>query len=271
MSQTAALATAGLHAHNVRWSVKGTVIVDGVELHARTGEITGLLGPNGSGKTTVLRAVARLAKPDRGVVHLDGTDLTGLRRRDLARQVAVVEQHAGTDLDVRVLDVVLLGRTPYRTALQGDSERDRVLALRALEQVDMLEFTDRRWNTLSGGERQRVHLARALTQQPALLVLDEPTNHLDIAHALALLSLVRHAGLTTIAALHDLNLAAMFCDHLVVLHRGRVHASGPPHEVLRPDLLREVYEVEADVGTDPHTGRPLLTFRPPARPRVVGR
>jgi iron complex transport system ATP-binding protein len=253
----------GLTAHDVSWSVKGTVIVDGIHLHGRQGEITGLLGPNGSGKTTLLRAIARLSKPDRGVVHLGGTDLATLRRRDLARTLAVVQQHAGTDLDVTVLDVVLLGRTPYRSALQGDSIQDRALALDALEQVDMVDFAARKWATLSGGEQQRVHLARALTQQPALLVLDEPTNHLDIAHALSLLALVRHAGLTTIAALHDLNLAAMFCDHLVVLHHGRVVASGAPKDVLTPELLHEVYDVKAEVARHPQSGRPLLTFHPP--------
>ncbi|WP_166345993.1 ABC transporter ATP-binding protein [Phytoactinopolyspora limicola] len=259
----------GLRVDDVSWSVKGTVIVDGIELQGRPGEITGLLGPNGSGKTTLLRAIARLTRPDRGVVLLGGTDLSSLRRRDLARKLAVVEQHSGTDLDVTVLDVVLLGRTPYRSALQGDSEHDRVLALDALDQVDMLDLAGRKWTTLSGGEKQRVQLARALTQQPALLVLDEPTNHLDIAHALSLLALVRHAGLTTIAALHDLNLAAMFCDHLVVLNRGRLVAAGAPAEVLTPDLLREVYEVDADVSRHPQTGRPLLTFHPPS-PRSNG-
>ncbi|WP_129664480.1 ABC transporter ATP-binding protein [Phytoactinopolyspora endophytica] len=256
----------GLKVHEVSWSVKGTLIVDGVELHAPHGKITGLLGPNGSGKTTLLRAVARLSTPDRGVVHLDGDDLSGLRRRELARRLAVVEQHAGTDLDVTVLDVVLLGRTPYRSALQSDSEHDRALAMEALHLVDMVEFAGRKWGTLSGGEKQRVQLARALTQQPSLLVLDEPTNHLDVAHALSLLSLVQRAGLTTLAALHDLNLAAMYCDHLVVLRQGRVEASGRPHDVLTPKLLREVYDVDADVGTHPRTGRPLLTFHPPAEP-----
>lgn len=259
---------AGLSVHELSWSVRGELIVDGIGLRAPHGRITGLLGPNGSGKTTLLRAVARLTQADRGVVHLDGHDLAGLRRRELARRLAVVEQHAGTDLDVSVLDVVLLGRTPYRSALQGDSTSDRDLALDALDQVGMADFAARRWQTLSGGERQRVHLARALTQQPALLVLDEPTNHLDIAHALSLLALVRRAGLTTFAALHDLNLAAMFCDHLVVLERGRVVAHGSPHEVLTPELLRDVYDVDADVGTHPLSGRPLLTFFPPGERSV---
>jgi iron complex transport system ATP-binding protein len=256
-------ARSGLTTHDVSWSVKGTVILDGVDLNAPPGKITGLLGPNGSGKTTLLRAVGRLSTPDRGVVHLDGTDLASLRRRQLARKLAIVEQQAGTELDVTVLDVVLLGRTPYRSALQSDTAQDRDLALEALAQVDMSRFAGRRWNTLSGGEQQRVHLARALTQQPALLVLDEPTNHLDIAHALSLLALVRRAGLTTFAALHDLNMAAMFCDHLVVLRDGRVEACGAPDDVLTPELLRDVYRVEAHVSPHPHTGRPLLTFRPP--------
>ena len=255
-----------LAAADVSWSVDGKHILSDVDVEVPTGSFTGLLGPNGSGKSTLLRGLARLGELDEGVVHIGSDNVHRLPRRALARRLALVEQRSDTDIDLTVLDVVLLGRTPYRTALQADSATDVAIAMHQLERVDLAPLAHRRWHTLSGGEQQRVHLARAMTQEPSLLVLDEPTNHLDVGHALQLLAMVEHSGLTVLAALHDLNLAAAFCDRLVVLHQGRVAASGVPEEVLTADLLAEVYGVEADVAAHPRTGRPHLWFHPPAMP-----
>lgn len=255
-----------LTAADVSWSVDGQHILAGVDVHVPTGSFTGLLGPNGSGKSTLLRGLARLGKLDEGVMHIGSDNVHRLPRRDLARRLALVQQRSDTDIDLRVLDVVLLGRTPYRAALQADSATDVTIAMHQLERVDLAHLAHRRWHTLSGGEQQRVHLARAMTQEPSLLVLDEPTNHLDVSHALQLLAMVQHSGLTVLAALHDLNLAAAFCDRLVVLDQGRVAASGAPEEVLTTDLLAKVYGVEAEVDLHPRTGRPHLWFHPPAVP-----
>lgn len=252
-----------LTAADVSWSVDGQRILAGVEVEVPEGSFTGLLGPNGSGKSTLLRGLARLGRLDAGVVHLGPDDVHRLPRKALARRMALVEQSADTDVDLTVLDVVLLGRTPHQAVLGGDSATDLAIAMHQLERVDLGHVAHRRWHTLSGGERQRVHLARAMTQEPSLLVLDEPTNHLDIAHALQLLALVGHSGLTVLAALHDLNLAAAFCDRLVVLDKGQVAAAGAPEDVLTPELLREVYGVEAEATTHPVSGRLHLWFTPP--------
>ncbi|WP_084469980.1 ABC transporter ATP-binding protein [Jiangella gansuensis] len=246
-----------LRVTDVSWSADGTLIVDGVSLAVRPGTLTGLLGPNGSGKSSLLRAVGGTNRPDGGVVRLGDDDLLAMRRRDRARRVAVVEQESTTDVPLRVLDVVLLGRTPHRA-----SDADDALALDSLDTVGMRDLADRDWHTLSGGERQRVQLARALTQQPSLLLLDEPTNHLDIHYQLALLSFVRDLGVTSLAALHDLNLAAAYCDDVVLLQHGRVAAAGAPSEVLVPEVIRAVFGVDCDVHPHPRTGRPVLTFFP---------
>lgn len=240
----------------------GSTILQGIDLEVPTGSLVGLLGPNGSGKTTLLRTIAGLGTPDTGTVHLDDSDLIALPRRERGRTLALVEQEAATDLDLSVLDVVLLGRIPYRRPLQGDREIDFNLAMTALEQVGMVELAERRWPTLSGGERQRTHLARALVQQPRLMLLDEPTNHLDVGHQLQFLSLVRNTGITALAALHDLNLAATFCDRLVVLADGHLVATGPVAEVLTVELLDEVFGVSAEV-THSATGRVHIQFHPP--------
>ena len=253
-----------LTATNVSWSVDGKHILAGVEVKVPTGSFTGLLGPNGSGKSTLLRGLTRLGELDEGVVHIGSDNVHELPRRALARRLALMEQRSDTDIDLDVLDVVLLGRTPHRTVWQTDSVTDIDIAMYQLERVDLAHLAHRRWHTLSGGEQQRVHLARAMTQEPSLLVLDEPTNHLDVGHSLQLLAMVQHSGLTVLAALHDLNLAAAFCDHLVVLHQGRVAASGVPEKVLTAELMAEVYDVDAEVATHPRTGRPHLWFHPPA-------
>ncbi|MFI7025672.1 ABC transporter ATP-binding protein [Micromonospora sp. NPDC049900] len=250
-----------LEIHDVSWSVPAARLLDGVTCSAPRGTLVGLLGPNGSGKTTLLRVVAGLIAPGSGTVTVAGDDVAGLPRATAARRMALLAQYAETDLDLTALDVVLLGRTPHRRSRWSDTDTDRAAAADALDRVDMTGYAHRRWQTLSGGERQRVQLARALAQEPQLLLLDEPTNHLDIGHQLQLLGLVRRSGVTTLAALHDLNLAAMFCDLVVVLRQGRVVASGPPAEVLTPALLADVYAVDADVAL--HDGRPVITYRAP--------
>ncbi|MFG1955268.1 ABC transporter ATP-binding protein [Micromonospora sp. NPDC048830] len=248
----------------VSLSVAARRILDDVTCAVPAGSLVGLLGANGCGKTTLLRVVARLAAPDAGQVIVDGDDVATLPRATLARRAALLAQHADTDLDLTVTEVALLGRIPHRRSRWSDSAADRAVAADALARVDLHGYADRRWHTLSGGERQRVQLARALAQQPRLLLLDEPTNHLDIRHQLHLLHLVRRAGITSLAALHDINLAAMFCDTVVVLAAGRVVAAGAPADVLTPELLADVYGVRADVATHPVTGRPTVTYHPPA-------
>jgi iron complex transport system ATP-binding protein len=259
-----------LQADRVSWRRGGELVVDGVSLRPETGHTVGLLGPNGSGKSSLLRLLHGAARPTSGTILLDGSDLGTLRRRDIARAVATVTQHAGTDSDLTVRDVVRLGRTPHRAAWGGDSPDDERAVRAALERAGLVEQADRPWLTLSGGERQRAHIARALAQEPRELLLDEPTNHLDIRHQLELLALVAELPVTAVIALHDLNLAAMFCDSVLVLDRGRVVAAGAPTEVLTPALIREVYGVHADVGRD-DSGRATVVYRAATRaqPRPV--
>ena len=246
---------------DVSWSVDGRLILDGVTLSAPEGGITGILGPNGSGKSSLLRTMVGALSPDGGTWLLHDVDLSRLNRRERAKQLALVEQESQADVVLTVLEVVLLGRTPHRSRWSVDSKADLDLALECLERTGAVDLKDRDIATLSGGERQRVHLARALAQEPRLLLLDEPTNHLDVAAQLALLSLVRRSGVTSVLVLHDLNQALAWCDHVVVLNHGRVVAAGPPVQVLTPDLVRTVYGVEAEVVTTA-AGARVLTFSP---------
>ncbi|MER6997985.1 ABC transporter ATP-binding protein [Streptomyces sp. NPDC000410] len=242
-------------------------LVRDVSLTARPGEVVGLVGPNGSGKSSLLRTVYRVLRPDAGRVRVDGTDAWTLPVRRLARSVAAVVQDGGTDFDLTVREVVAMGRTPHKRLLDGDTAEDAALVDRALESVDAATLADRPFDRLSGGERQRVLIARALAQQPSLLVLDEPTNHLDVRHQLEVLGLLRQSPATVLVALHDLNLAAYYCDRLYVLRDGAVAASGPPGEVLTAELLADVYGVAAEVAVHPRTGAPQVSFLPGAAAR----
>lgn len=255
-----------LRADAVSWAIDGTVIVDRVSLRVEPGSTVGLLGPNGSGKSSLLRLLAGLRRPTGGAVLLDGTDIRRWRRRDVAQRMAVVEQQVGTEVDLTVAEIVHLGRIPHRTAWGGAGDGDAEAVADALKRTGLDHLAHRRWHSLSGGERQRAQIARALAQNPTELLLDEPTNHLDIAHQLSLLQLVRELPVTTVVCLHDLNLAAAFCDSLIVLADGIAIAAGPPGVVLTEDLVRTVYQVSCVVTTDLADGRPHVRFLTDACP-----
>ena len=247
---------------DVEVRIDGVTIVDGVDLVVESGHMVGLVGPNGSGKSTMLRTIYRALRPVAGAVHLDDDDVWKLSARQSAQRSAVVAQEAPADFDLTVTEVVAMGRTPHKGLLERDTKEDALIVADALARVEMSEFGDRLYATLSGGEKQRTLVARALAQRSRALILDEVTNHLDIHAQLGLMELVRGLGVTVVAALHDLNLAASYCDAVCMIDRGRVVAAGPVDEVLTPARLAAVFGVDAHCGTHPLTGRPLLSFSP---------
>ncbi|MEU9284335.1 ABC transporter ATP-binding protein [Streptomyces sp. NPDC048275] len=247
-----------LSADRVSRTAGGRLILDGVGLTPAPGAMTGLLGPNGSGKSTLLRLLCGVLAPASGVVTLDGRPLAELRRKDIARRVAVVEQQADTQVELSVAEVVRLGRVPHRRAWIPPTPADEDAVRSALDRTGLADRPDQPWHTLSGGERQRVQIARALAQEPRELLLDEPTNHLDLQHQLDVLDLVSALPVTSVVALHDLNLAAMYCDQVVVLGRGRVVAAGTPGDVLTEELIAEVYGVRVAVSHPAGDGRPHI-------------
>ena len=234
-----------IEASDIKAVLGGNQILKGVGIEADTGDFVGIIGPNSSGKSTLLKCIYRTLKPDSGAVLLDGERLLSMSYRQSAKSIAVLAQHNYYNFEFSVRDVVLMGRSPHKKAMERDNAEDE-----ALETVGMLHFRDRSFQTLSGGEQQRVILARALAQQTPCLILDEPTNHLDIKYQLQLLDIVKGLNRTVISAIHDLNIAAMYCTRLVVMKDGHIITQGSPREVLTPELIRQVYEVEASVTTD---------------------
>ncbi|MFJ8077615.1 ABC transporter ATP-binding protein [Streptomyces sp. NPDC096176] len=238
----------------------GKSLVRGLSLEVGNGQVVGLVGPNGSGKSTALRCVYRALRPSSGTIWVGEDDLTRLTMRRSAQTIAAMTQDGSVDLDFTVEEVIALGRAPHLHGNQALSSRERALCERTMDQLDVRHLARRGVLTLSGGERQRVLLARALVQEPKILVLDEPTNHLDVRHQVELLSLLRGSGLTVLVVLHDLNLAAAACDRLGVLSQGRLVTAGTPEEVLTMELVDDVFGVKASIVSHPLTGGPQLLY-----------
>ena len=237
----------------------GREVVREVSASIGSGQVVGIVGANGSGKSTLLRTIYRAITPTAGRVRAGGTDVLSLSNRRAACTVSVMLQDAPTDFDLTVEETVMLGRGPHHATFGRDTPEDLRIVEEAMTRTDTVGLADRMVATLSGGQRQRVMLARALAQQTPVMVLDEPSNHLDISHQHELMSTVRDLGCTVIAALHDLNLAAQYCDAVLVLSGGELIDSGPPADVLTPALIRRVFGVEARLLGD--DADPVFAFR----------
>jgi iron complex transport system ATP-binding protein len=246
-----------IEVENLSVSFGSVQALNDVTLTVERGEIVGLVGPNGAGKTTLLSAINGLVEPAAGRVTVTGDDVNALSARALARRVATVPQETSLSFSFPVREVVAMGRTPYRSRFERVSDTDRAHTGRAMERTDVARFADRSIEEISGGERQRVVLARALCQDPHALLLDEPTASLDINHQVRMLSLVREfvaEGQAALCAIHDLSLAARFCDRLVLLADGRVLAAGAPEAVLAEEHVERAFDTEAVVTRHPVTG-----------------
>jgi iron complex transport system ATP-binding protein len=261
-----------LRADNVtfRYHAATPVVVDGVTLNIGRGDLVGILGPNGSGKTTLLRLLSGTRMPTGGQVVLDGQPLARMTRRDIARRLAVVPQETELAFEYTALEIVLMGRHVHLGLFEVEGPRDYALARDALTATGTAHLEARQFHTLSGGEKQRVVIAAALAQASTVLLLDEPTASLDLGYQLDIATLLatlnRDRGVTMAISTHDLNLAASICRQLVLIRHGRVVASGPTDEVLTPDHVRALYDVDADVHVHSGTGRmtvvPVRRLRP---------
>ena len=255
------MSAVGLTLNGVGWSTScGKLIVHPLSLDLDAGRVMGVVGANGAGKSTLLRLIYRYFRPTSGSVSIDGRDIWSMAAKKVARRVAAVLQEQPTDFALTVFEIVALGRTPHHGAMGGSGQHDREIIFNALQTLDLHDFANRHFGTLSGGERQRVMVARALAQEPGILVLDEPTNHLDIRHQLEVLALIRDIDVTIVISLHDLNMAAGFCDDILLLKQGKKLAFGEPDTVLNDKSVSEAFAVQAHRETLQPTNRSHFTY-----------
>ena len=267
--KTSDLLPAQIRAEGLSLSLLGKPVLSDIYFSAKPGEFVGLVGPNGSGKSSLLKCLYRLYRPESGQVLLDLKNIWSMNARNCARDLAVLVQDSPAAFGLTVEQVVALGRLPHRRFMQTATSEETELIHLVMADLDLTRLADQAYDRLSGGERQRVLLARALVQQPRLLILDEPTNHLDIRHQWELLDRVSRLGITVVAALHDLNIAAAFCDRVYLMQAGRIVDAGSPEDILSPGPVRNTFAIDILQDRHPVHGRPRLSVNYPLHDKIT--
>ena len=249
-----------LQVKNLRFSIDKEEILKDVSFEIKKGSFVGIIGPNGSGKSTLLKNIYRLYKPSSGSIILDHKALDQMKDKECAKKIAVLAQEGSTHFDFTVEQIVKMGRYPYKTIFEDYSKDDLQMVQDMLKKVGLEKNRQRSFSGLSGGEKQRTLIARALVQNTDFLILDEPTNHLDIGYQIQLMDLVKTLDITIVSAIHDINLAAMYCDYLIVMKDGEIVKVGAVEEVITPCLLKEIFGVNAYVGVNPINKKLQVSF-----------
>jgi len=247
-------------AKDLCWQVDSYQILKNLNFEIKKNQFIGLIGPNGAGKSSLLRCLYGKHKLSSGLLNFKNKKINQYSRRELAQKIAVVVQEPPTHFDMNVFEVVSMGLIPHRSLFSLTSDNDKKLIVDAISSVELSEKENAAFNTLSGGEKQRVMVARAIVQQPQILLLDEPTNHLDIQHQIEVLRLAKNMSITVVLSIHDLNMAANFCDQLILLDQGKIVSSGTSEEVLTSDNLKEIFHINAKIDANPFHNNPRITF-----------
>lgn len=247
---------------NLQWKYGSKMILNNITLNIEKGKFYSIIGPNGSGKTTLLKTIAKILEPQKDMIWIEEIDLVKLSRRDLSKKMASVPQSTEVNFEFSCREIVMMGRAPYLKRFETEGRKDIEIVKEAMEMTNTWELRNKSIRELSGGERQRVIVARAIAQQPELLLLDEPISHLDIHHQIRLLNQIRtfnqQRKFTVIAVLHDLNLSARYSDELILLHEGEIISFGIPEEVLTRENIKKVYGMEVDMIKNPKDGKPYI-------------
>ena len=245
---------------NLKFKTGDTEICKGMNLEVEEGTTHGLIGPNGSGKSTLFKQICRIYRPSEGNIYIKQKDINAYSQKQLAMEMAVLFQENKTDFAYTVKEIAMMGRIPYHSSIRKEYPKDHTIVNDALKEMGVDSYSERIFNTLSGGEKQRVLMARALAQETSIILLDEPTNNLDINYQLLIFESLRKLNKTKLIVIHDMNLAATFCDVISVIKDGKVVATGNPAEILTKELLEETFKVKSEVIIDDDTGRPFIKY-----------
>lgn len=249
-----------LQVKNLEFSIDKKEILKDISFEIPKGAFVGIIGPNGSGKSTILKNIYRLYKPDSGQILLDNKNLLNMKDKDCAKEIAVLAQESSSQFDFTVEQIVKMGRYPYKSVFEDYSKKDLDMVTDMLKRVGLEDYVGRSFSKLSGGEKQRTLIARALVQDTEFLILDEPTNHLDIGYQIQLMDLVKSLNITTLSAIHDMNMASMYCDYLIVMKDGKIKNCGSVKEVITEEMLKEIFGVNAYVGVNPMNNKLQVSF-----------
>lgn len=249
-----------LKVENLKFNIDKKEILKDISFEVPRGSFVGIIGPNGCGKSTLLKNIYRLYKPSSGKITLDNKDLTKMKDKDCAKEIAVLAQESNSQFDFTVEQIVKMGRYPYKSIFEDYSKSDLQMVKDTLEKVGLNNYSNRSFSNLSGGEKQRTLIARALVQNTDFLILDEPTNHLDIGYQIQLMDLIKSLNITTLSAIHDMNMASMYCDYLIVMKNGQIKDFGKVKDVITPEMLKEIFGVNAYVGINPINNKLQVSF-----------
>lgn len=236
-----------LKVEKLTYDIGGTRILKDITFDVEENTFVGVIGPNGSGKSTMLKSIYGVNKPSGGNIYFEGEDLLKISSKDRAKKIAVLAQESGGQFDFSVQQVVEMGRYPHKNTLENYSKHDLEIVDRVLYEMKLDNYRERSFNTLSGGEKQRVLIARLLVQESKFIILDEPTNHLDIGHQIEIMNIIKKMGVTVLSAIHDMNMAAIYCDKLVIMKKGEVITQGSVEETLTSEMLKDLFNVDAEI------------------------
>ena len=245
---------------NLKFNIDKKEILKDISFEVPRGSFVGIIGPNGCGKSTLLKNIYRLYKPSSGSITLDNKDLTKMKDKDCAKEIAVLAQESNSQFDFTVEQIVKMGRYPYKSIFEDYSKSDLQMVKDMLEKVGLNNYSNRSFSNLSGGEKQRTLIARALVQNTDFLILDEPTNHLDIGYQIQIMDLIKSFNITTLSAIHDMNIASMYCDYLIVMKDGQIKDFGKVEDVITSQMLKEIFGVNAYVGVNPINNKLQVSF-----------
>lgn len=251
-----------LETKKITYSIDGKLIIDGIDISVKEGEFVGIVGPNGCGKSTLLKNIYKVFTPDSGAAFIDGEDLAKLSNKKTAKKMSVMQQENIVDFDMTVYDMVMLGRFAHQKLFSGSSDEDRKVVKEYIKEVGLEGYENRHFLSLSGGEKQRTLLARALSQKTPLILLDEPTNHLDIGYQYQIMNILKRQNLTLLCCVHDLNIAATYCDRLILMKKKKVFDIGTPKEMLTRENIKALFDIDTTIIENEKTGRLNIIFIP---------
>ncbi|MDO4588837.1 MAG: ABC transporter ATP-binding protein [Fusobacterium sp.] len=249
-----------LEIKNLSYKIKDKTILDNISIKFPERKFIGIIGANGAGKSTLLKNIYGILNPTSGDIIIDNQNIKDMNGRERAKKIAVLAQEDREQFDFKIEEIVEMGRYPYKSIFENYSKKDKEIAINRLKEVGMEKYIGRNFKELSGGEKQRVLIARALAQDTPILILDEPTNHLDIGYQLQLLHLIKHLDKSVISALHDLNVASIFCDYIYILKDGKLVKEGTPEEVLNKEILKEIFNIECYIGKNPINNKVQISY-----------